>query len=945
MPDFFRVSFFLSLLLFSACAWLGDDRVEVTKSPGDDREYQYLELPNQLKVLLISDPSADKAAASLDVFTGSGQDPENYQGLAHFLEHMLFLGTSEYPDPGEYQEFISAHNGAHNAYTSFEHTNYFFDIDPDYLDEALSRFSQFFIAPLFTQAYVDREKNAVHSEFMAGIKDESRKTLDVFKSTVNPQHPFAKFSVGNLDTLNAQEGSLRKQLLDFYDKNYSSNIMTLVVIGREPLVELERVVVNKFSAIPNKSVVLEDIEQPLFEPGRLPLFMQIRPEQEQRFLSISFAIPPVADYYQQKPLQYIANIIGHEGEGSLLSYLKSRGWAEALGAGEGLSYEGGSTFSVSVQLTRKGVEHSDDVVLALFQALERIRREGVQSWLFREQGEISAQQFRYQEKSSPINYASTLSNQLQYFAPADVLYAPYMMTDFEPQLIETFLNYLRPDAAVITLNAPEASTDRLSDFYDTPYSLGSPSEIALQAWASAGVNPDIVIPRPNEFIARDMDLHEPGPDASPIPVLEIDKPQFKLWYQQDQQFHLPKGALYFSMHSVIANDKPEHAALLRLYARMVTEQLNEFSYPAYLAGLHYTLSTDDSGLTVQVGGFTDKQHVLLDKILKGIQQPQRDEQLFNRLRRELIRQAENAEKQQSYKRLLQVLPQFIYQYQWSEQQLVTAYKNLTMDQLESYVQAFTGSMSVDMLVYGNFTRHQALDLGARIKGAKAAIKPQVNILAVPAQQFSYEVSSPYSDAVIAFYIQASSLDKSTRAAMGVTSQILRADFFNDLRTEKQLGYVVTSGAYPVRDVPGMFFLVQSPVASARSLQNEINAFIQKRADGLDQMAEQEFEKHRSVLIQRLSEQPKNLLEQADRFWSDLQQGYTSFDSRQQLITAVEALSFEQWKQFFRTEIAGNNRRGLWLYAPGQFVDDASLDAVPVNDASVFKAQQQYHVFE
>ena len=111
------------------------------------------------------------------------------------------------------------------------------------------------------------------------------------------------------------------------------------------------------------------------------------------------------------------------------------------------------------------------------------------------------------------------------------------------------------------------------------------------------------------------------------------------------------------------------------------------------------------------------------------------------------------------------------------------------------------------------------------------------------------------------------------------------------------------------------------------------------------MPEPEFEQHRSVLIQRLSEQPKNLLEQADRFWSDLQQGYTSFDSRQQLITALEGLSFEQWKQFFRSEIAGKNRRGLWLYAPGQFVDIGSLDAVPVNDASAFKAQQQYHVFE
>ena len=136
-----------------------------TQSPNDDRDYRYLTLPNRLPVILISDPQTDMAAASLAVRVGSLANPPQHEGLAHFLEHMLFLGTAQFPDPGEYQTFINTHGGQHNAYTALDHTNYFFEIEPTQLEPALDRFSQFFIAPLFNADYVIREREAVEGEY------------------------------------------------------------------------------------------------------------------------------------------------------------------------------------------------------------------------------------------------------------------------------------------------------------------------------------------------------------------------------------------------------------------------------------------------------------------------------------------------------------------------------------------------------------------------------------------------------------------------------------------------------------------------------------------------------------------------------------------------------------------------------------------------------------
>ncbi|HDY83355.1 MAG TPA: peptidase M16, partial [Halieaceae bacterium] len=190
-----------------SCAGLPDTSGQPVKSPNDDYQYRLLTLDNDLEVLLICDPDTPKAAAALDVMVGSGDNPVGRGGLAHFLEHMLFLGTDKYPDAAEYEQYITEHGGSRNAYTSFEHTNYFFDVNAPFLPEALDRFAQFFIAPRFDTQYVDREKNAVEAEYQMGLKRDPRRGLDVLQEVMNPVHPYSQFSVGRLDTLADRPGS------------------------------------------------------------------------------------------------------------------------------------------------------------------------------------------------------------------------------------------------------------------------------------------------------------------------------------------------------------------------------------------------------------------------------------------------------------------------------------------------------------------------------------------------------------------------------------------------------------------------------------------------------------------------------------------------------------------------------------------------------------------
>ena len=92
------------------------------KSPSDKRNYRYLKLANKLRCLLIEDTETQKAAATLYVKSGSLNDPKGVDGLAHFCEHMLFLGTKKYPEENHYARFIKQHGGSKNASTSEDYT-------------------------------------------------------------------------------------------------------------------------------------------------------------------------------------------------------------------------------------------------------------------------------------------------------------------------------------------------------------------------------------------------------------------------------------------------------------------------------------------------------------------------------------------------------------------------------------------------------------------------------------------------------------------------------------------------------------------------------------------------------------------------------------------------------------------------------------------------------
>jgi insulysin len=217
----------------------------LNKSRSDHREYKHFKLSNDLEVILINDLDADKAAASLDVNVGSVAELTNYPaGTAHFLEHMLFMGSEKFPNETDYKNFITNAGGKANAYTSNTDTNYHFDVKSDALEGALDRFSQFFIAPLMKEDAVEREMKAVDSEYTMSLQNDMWRNDALFNYLSHPDSNQHRFRCGNIDTLKVDK--IVENLKDFHKEFYSANIMKLVVSSKHSLEQMEKWAIQYF---------------------------------------------------------------------------------------------------------------------------------------------------------------------------------------------------------------------------------------------------------------------------------------------------------------------------------------------------------------------------------------------------------------------------------------------------------------------------------------------------------------------------------------------------------------------------------------------------------------------------------------------------------------------------------------------------------------------------
>jgi len=829
---------FLLIFLFVATA-------EAVK--GDKRETKTFTLRNGLDILLISDPDVHRSAAALSVGVGHLHDPIEKQGLAHYLEHMLFLGTKKFPEVGSFKKFLDEHSGGSNAYTGGDITNYFFQVSHDGFDIALDRFSDFFKAPLFDKKYSEREVKAVNNEHQKNKLNDGWRGNFVSHQISEPGHPLTKFGTGNKDTLS---GNNRPALLDFYKKYYSASNMKLALISKMPMQSLFDISQKHFSGIPQRKVDIpsmpKDFRKPLIGKFRL---LKIKTIKDIRSLEIDFPTIRLSDHNDSKPASIIASLIGHEGKGSLLSKLKEEGLVLSLSAGGGSSHPDINSFTISVSLTPKGLDNYSRILELVFNYIRMIRDHGVEEYTFKENQTMAQINFDWKNPDEGMGFIAGKAALLQEFSLENVNTLPFLLTKYDPDAYNALLNTLVLDNALVILKHQNAETDKVTPYYDAEYSLEFVGGDIFKKINGNSKIPGIFYQAKNNFIPHNLKLL----DERPHLIRQDDVA--KVWFMYDHKFKQPKVALMFQIETPRVYRSPKNLELAKLYEIAVSEGLNELVYPIKEAGLSYSLSTNKKGVVLTLGGYSERIGDLIKLVTDNLTNINIDEQKFNNIKEAMVRGLKNKKLNQAYQRGGYYNWLMMLDNQYTEEEKLDALIPLTLEDVKSYAKNLYEKIYVTGVIHGNWSDDQAKEsvslllnsLNGQSLPEKERYEQDVEVLNSGERiQFSREVEDNNNS--LSYTIQVGEKDLALMAKASIIASIIENDFYTQMRTNQQLGYIVWS--FQQRTEKRIFFrfLIQSSTHGPFEMSKRVRTWLKTTENTFSNLSDEEFEKHRQAKI-------------------------------------------------------------------------------------------------
>ena len=873
------------------------DAPEPQKSPLDSREYATTILDNGLRVLAVSDADAAEGAISVTVNAGSFQNPPEFPGLAHYLEHMLFLGTQRYPEPDALISFVDENAGRWNAYTSSDHTNYFFSIDAKQMDKALDYFSDYFRAPLLDPEYSDKERNAVNSEWSIGREQDGYMLNRLLYLTANPAHPGVALTVGNLETLpNDKEGILDSALKEFFARYYDPALMTLAIVGPQTPDELIRMVRDNFADIPSTKV-----QPPAPLPKGLPedqlgVAIYYEPKQAGRQLFIDFAIPNRKDAYFDKSYGYIANLIGSEEPGAPARVLRDQGLINSLSSGPYEdAYGPDGIFRITVDLTKKGANETDLILQSVFAYIDLIQLKGINEDYYEEYRSLLEKRFQTQEQSDPLGTAYSLTPKMRYLPAQDILAAPYLYTAFDSQFIRKTLEGFSPKRSRIWYVMPHDKKTSAIPYYAGSYAVKRLEARELEKFDSPPANIVLKLPPKNDLFSSTTARTVAKNYAKP--TLVRDSAHQKIWLTHASEHRNEKGFYHAQFNSDLGESSLQNKLSFMLLSKILGEELLSLSDKAYRAGLELRVVNDPgSMLAFDIQGDTTKHLELAKQTMAIYKSLNLDQIKLDRAREALLDDLKNLAQKRPFRQAYAVYNTVIQQPAFETEALITALPGMSLSALQSFDRNYRAQHKLHVFAFGNYTKEDALAIADEfalmsakqdglIKNGYIEVRPQLNL--------KHARAIEQTDNVLLQAYLSSKGSLKERALASLISGFARIAFFTELRSNEQLGYAVSISPTRIGEHGGLIMLVQSDHKNLEFLSNRFERFRREYAEDFANITVDKFNDLKSSQLNQLREPAANFSEEASRYLDDFVKLKFTFDSREKYIQALESTSLEE----------------------------------------------------
>lgn len=920
-----------------------------------ERQVGKIRLDNGLEAYLVSDPKTEESGAALTVKVGSWNEPEDSPGLAHFLEHMLFLGTKKYPNESEFEAYLSTFRGQSNAFTYNDITSYMFSVRNEAFNEALDRFASFFKEPLFNPSGVNREVKAIDQEWQIHSQDDDFLRLHILKELTVPSHPFSRFNSGNeLSLKNASQDKLK----EWYQSTYSADRMRLYVISALPLSELKALIEKDFGDIVKKDTPRHSIDvtldEDIFDKKYLGKMVMMEPIQDETKLTLLWELPAsYSSWSEERPWSLVCAVIGDEGEKSILAQLKRENLAVSLGCGETRLSSSKLLFLIEVDLTEEGLRNKDLVVERIFQGLKRLQVAGISQELFHEIQALERLKYQWSPRQQVFDEATENAFNQGYEELETYPERGEIVSLYSQDKINTFIDYIHPERAIYFLTAPSKKTGLTyplkekwtsTRYLVTPYRFPNLNTLEL--------NPKIDLPESNRFIPQTLKLKNQAASLAwtrlPTPELLVNTDKGKGYFYSDTTYGVPQIYGSFEVRTPAVNMNSAQSVVLgEIYRKALQDALTQPIYDADLAGLKLKIEEGEEGFQITLNGYDEKMDILLNEIFSQLRLPHLDEGRFEDILAKLKQEYKNFALESPFLQANEFLTEMIHHPYVTTAQKVNALRNITFEKFLHFKDHLFNKNFLEGLLIGNLSKNEAERVFAlwqkALSGAPYPEKLLKKVKATvwpPHGPYVITKTTKAQGTAVILALEDPDFTFAKRGAQQILQQSLQKDFFQELRTRQQTGYIVGVSSDEFKKALFDSFYIQSATHDAEELIWRIETFIETFLQELPaNIPPDRFSTTKEALMAQLKERPKSLAEMGQLLQKLAFTYDGDFDWIEKRIKSLNELSYEEFVTLSTSLLGRDNLRRVAVVIQGPL--NKSFRYSPIKTSKIFKKNAKF----
>lgn len=829
------------------------------------RNFKAGKLKNDLSYCIIQDTNIDYCSMSCSVGVGSYSDPIEYQGMAHFLEHMLFLGSKRYPDENHFDKKLSENGGNSNAYTSFFETNYYFKCNNNSKEKIIDIFSRFFIDPLFNEDMVGREINAINSEHLKNINNDFWLKRQIIFNLSDEDSGINFFSTGNLETL--QKSGVRDKMKEFYDKYYCSNNIKLSIVSPDDLVKTEEMIENIFSQVPKKRSSEIKLKRNNKYSEKKKMEIQLFPVNSSEDCNIYYFwnIDFLDKYKSNKNIYILSDLIDSTNKNSLSVYLSKNGYAYDVST---IIYEEG-VFVLNVNVNKNKYEDIKKIIMEInnyikfyLNQLMDIDVNKLYDYYNKKYNNI----YQFSGKEDPIDLVQELSVNMLHYSEENYYNGDKIILEKDIVNLKSLIQSLNFNN-INTLYYYHKDLNTINKTVD-PYYKATYAELneSLYNDQSKEFKVEFILDNPyfdlNPKIIKDL-------DEFMVPTLILPN----VWYGGISKYNEYDvyGKLIFSSNKLF--DTIENYVYLSIsitvinyYLKLKFDNISELHFNTY-----FSINDTYKNINLNIHGLNDKYNLFFNDIfdyLKQIKSEVEDNIIVNIIHNYI----------KNLKQIDRLAPSFYFNYVIMKQlskeinhsTILASIKKL-IGNMETFIENVKRKISevivfndtsLKIFFYGNITEEYIKNIIGKdilkkpLENQTIKNKSNNNLI----KSITMKHPNPNEDNnVVLFSFYCCKFDPNKLVMLKLIQNSMKSKVYHFLRTKNQLGYSVGSKIYEYKNDYYLFIFVQSP-KEVKLIKDKMNEFVDIFKSEIKKEIKEKFKSMKKDLYERLLEKKNNIYE-------------------------------------------------------------------------------------